>query len=117
MIAAVAGLQGIMSGAIAQILFEPSGSATRRWLARLPYTRTMITVGVTFAIGVALCINFVREFLEAGNAVLDTMVRDNHLAVLGLTLMILSFTVFIGTLLIHAVAARTLTGSPDADAR
>ena len=117
MIAAVAGLQGLMSGAIAQILFEPTGESARRWLGRLPYTRTMIGVGIVFSIGVMLCINFVWSFVNAGYTVVDAMARDNHLAVLGLTMMILSFTVFIGTLLIHAVAARTLTGSPDADAR
>lgn len=117
MIAAVAGLQGLMSGAIAQILFEPSGTAARRWLSRLPYTRTMIAVGIVFMSGLLLCLNFVSAFADAGYTVVDAMVRENHLAVLGLTLMILSFTVFIGTLLIHAVAARTLTGSPDADAR
>lgn len=116
MVAALGGMQGVMSGAIAQILFEPTGAAARRWLGRLPYTRTMITAGLVFSVGVLLCLNFVRAFSEAGYTVTDGMVHENHLAVLGLTMITLSFTAFVGTLLIHAVAARTLTGSPDADA-
>ena len=45
------------------------------------------------------------------------MVGINHLAVFGLMVMILAFTAFIGTLLMHAVAARTRTDGQESEAR
>ncbi|MEQ8666000.1 MAG: glycosyltransferase family 2 protein [Rhodospirillales bacterium] len=115
MIAAVAGLQCLMFGAVAQILYDP-GPGARRWLRRFPYTPTMVSAGIAFFVGGALCVKFVAAFHDAGYTVLNSMVGANHLAVFGLMLMILAFTAFIGTLLMHAVAARTLTNSEIAEA-
>ncbi len=102
----VVGLQLLMSGGIARILYDPGGEARRTWLGRFPYTPTMIAAGVAFLSGIALCVRFALAFIDAGYTVAENMVRDNHLALAGVVIMIMAFTVFVGTLLMHAVAAR-----------
>ncbi len=101
---AVVGLQGLFLGCIAESLYDASGEARRRWLGIFSYTRTTIVCMLLFALGLMLCLNFVRAFADAGFTVVDGMTATNHLAVAGLFAIALAFTTFVSTLTLHAVA-------------
>ena len=102
---AIIGLECVFLGCMAETLYDPSGDARRRWLAVFAYTRTMILTALAFAVGLGLAINFVAAYVGAGYTVFGDTIVTNHMAVAGLTLIVLAFLTFVSTLLLHAIAA------------
>ena len=51
-----------------------------------------------------MAINFLAAFVGSGYAFTADMIAANHMAVVGLLAMILSFVTFVSTLLLHAIA-------------
>ncbi|MEE8139453.1 MAG: glycosyltransferase family 2 protein, partial [Alphaproteobacteria bacterium] len=101
----IIGLQCLFLGCMAQTLYDPTGEAKRRWLKVFAYTRTMVFSGLLFAAGAGLGINFVNAYVGAGYTVFADMVTTNHLGLAGLAAIMLSFLIFVSTLLLHAIAA------------
>lgn len=101
---AVVGLQSFFLGCFGQILHDYSGDATRRWLRRFPYTRTVLLSALTFCVGLSLTGFLLDTFIRA-HLRLPPLGRVEHVAVTGLLLMILGFTTFTFTLLLHAAAS------------
>jgi len=101
----IVGLQSFFLGCMAQGLYDPAGMAKRRWVEMFPYTPMMIISGLTFIAGFLLCLNFASAYVGAGYTLFDDMVGTNHLAVIGLLAIVLSFIAFVSTLLLHAIAA------------
>lgn len=106
----IVGLQSFFLGCMAQGLYDPTGEAKRHWVRRFPYTPMMVGSGTVFCIGFLLCLNFASAYVGAGYTLFDDMVGTNHLAVIGLVAIILSFIAFISTLLLHAIAANMPDG-------
>lgn len=102
---AIIGLECVFLGCMAETLYDPSGAARRRWLGVFSYTRTMVLAGLAFLAGLGLAINFAAAYVGAGYTVFDDNITTNHMAVTGLTLMVLAFLTFVSTLLLHAIAA------------
>lgn len=109
----IVGLQSLFLGVLAQSLYDPTGAARRRWMARLPYTPTMAVCGLLFACGLALGLNFVNAYVGAGYTVFADLIGTNHAAVIGLLAIMLAFITFVSTLLLYAVDA-TAADRPDA---
>jgi glycosyltransferase involved in cell wall biosynthesis len=101
----VLGFQNFYLGCLAQVLYDVDGSATSRWTGRFPYTRTVALSGLAFLAGLALVVPLVVEYLSHGLSLPGELGAVHHLAVLGITLVIVSFTTFTFTLLLHALAA------------
>jgi glycosyltransferase involved in cell wall biosynthesis len=101
----IIGLQSIFLGCMAETLYDPTGTARRRWLKTFAYTPTIIVAGILFLIGLALSANFVAAYSGAGYTVFADIINTNHLAVTGLLAIVLSFLTFVSTLLLHAIAA------------
>lgn len=102
---AIIGLECVFLGCMAETLYDPSGAARRRWLDVFAYTRTMILAALAFAVGLGLAINFAAAYVGAGYTVFGDTITTNHMAVTGLTLIVLAFLTFVSTLLLHAIAA------------
>ena len=102
---AIIGLECVFLGCMAETLYDPSGVARRRWLRVFAYTRTMMLAALAFAVGLGLAINFVATYVGAGYTVFHDIITTNHMAVTGLTLIMLAFLAFVSTLLLHAIAA------------
>jgi hypothetical protein len=100
------GLQSFHLGCLAQVLHDYTGSARRRWLGIFPYTRTVLLAGAGFAIGLALAIALVGDYLRS-DLRLSSADRIPYLGVLGLVLMLGSFMTFTFVLLLHAAALRS----------
>jgi hypothetical protein len=98
------GLQSSYMGILAQVFFDYSGTITKRWLVRFPYTRTVGVSAVLFALGLALGAVLVTTYVRNGLQLqLGTPV--NYVGVTGVLFMIAGFTTFTFTLLLHATAA------------
>lgn len=100
---AILGLQSVFLGCIAQVLYDRTGRARRRWGRMFRYTRTMCLAGATFISGAGLGVPLVVEYVTNDWSLPGGIGWEGHLAVLGLVAMISSFLTFTNTLLLHAV--------------
>ncbi|MEE8352403.1 MAG: glycosyltransferase family 2 protein [Rhodospirillales bacterium] len=100
----IIGLQCLFLGCMAETLYDPTGEAKRRWLKIFPYTRTMLISALLFAAGTVLGINFAIAYIGADYTVFADMVTTNHMAIIGLMTIMMSFLAFVSTLLLHAIA-------------
>jgi len=100
------GLQSFYLGCIAQVLHDYAGTARRRWLGLFAYTRTVILSGIGFALGLALSVVLLSDYLRSG-LTFTPQDRLPYVGVLGLMLMVVSFMTFTFDLLLHAAALRT----------
>jgi hypothetical protein len=100
---ATLGLQCAYLGILAQIFFDYSGETTKRWFARFPYTRTVLTAAGIFAGGLVLTGWLLVHYLTNGLR-LDDAAHVNYLGVTGLFMTIAGFVTFTFALLLHSTA-------------
>jgi glycosyltransferase involved in cell wall biosynthesis len=111
MVVTIIGLTSVLMGAVAQVLFDYTGVARRRWSRLLPYTRTVIGAGGLGVVGVGLTIPLVVSYLSNDFKLGDPSDVQNHMAVVGLTSMLSGFLLFAFTLLLHGAMVATSTRS------
>jgi hypothetical protein len=97
------GLQSFLMGCIAQVVYDYTGDARRRWLRWFPYTRTAFIAGGLFLSGLALAVPLVTTWLTNDLKLSGDVTPQNHLAVLGVASVVAAFTLFTSMLLLHAV--------------
>ena len=102
----VLGLQSIYFGCLAHVFLDPTGRARQRWRHVFRYTSTVITSGVIFAAGFALSVAVVVHYVTHDFSLPDTTSTLDHLAIVGLLFMIIGFSTFCFTLLLHATEVR-----------
>jgi glycosyltransferase involved in cell wall biosynthesis len=107
MVLTLIGLTSVLMGAVAQVLFDYTGRATRRWNRILPYTRTVIIAGGLFVLGVGLTIPLVYFWLTHDYKLSAQSAAENHLAVAGFTSLLSGFLLFAFTLLLHGAIVAT----------
>jgi glycosyltransferase involved in cell wall biosynthesis len=98
---ATLGVQCIYMGILAQMFFDYSGEVRRRWYRRFPYTRTVLLAFAAFVAGAAFVVSLLVFYVRHGYT-LAPEEPITHLAALGLLSMIVGFTTFTFTLLLHA---------------
>ncbi len=99
----ILGLQCVFMGILTQVFFDYSGTVTKRWFARFPYTRTVGIAAGLFATGGALTALLAVSYMRHHYRLPDVS-PTNHLGVTGLLLMIAGFMTFTFTLLLHSTA-------------
>jgi hypothetical protein len=100
---ATLGLQCAYLGILAQIFFDYSGETTKRWFARFPYTRTVLTAAGIFGCGLVLTGWLLVYYLAHGLRLEDAS-HVNYLGVTGLFMLIAGFVTFTFALLLHSTA-------------
>lgn len=100
----ILGLQSFYFGCLAQLFYDYSGDARRRWLRVFSYTPTVMASTAGFILGAGLMTPLVSLYVRSGLTLPPDIGVRNHLAVTGLLLMIASFTTFTFTLVLHAAA-------------
>ena len=103
----VVGFQSFCLGCIAQVLFDYTGRAKRRWMRLFPYTRTVSIAALLILVGIALVVPLVVHYVTHDFKLGAPGDVQNHLAVLGLTLAITGFQLFTFTLVMHGAAIAT----------
>jgi hypothetical protein len=102
----VVGLVYVYFGALAQVLYDYTGAATRRWLAAFPYDRSVALSALAFLVGLAATVPLVVDYVSSDLRLPDDPGLVEHLAVTGLLAMIVGFTTFAFTLILHAAVTR-----------
>jgi hypothetical protein len=102
----VLGLQSIYFGCLAHVFLDYTGRARQRWRHVFRYTSTVITSGVIFAAGFALSAAALAHYVTHHFSLPDTTSTLDHLAIAGLLFMIIGFSTFCFTLLLHATEVR-----------
>ncbi|HKA93434.1 MAG TPA: glycosyltransferase [Acidimicrobiia bacterium] len=107
----VVGLQSFFSGCLAQMIYDETGAARRRWSRVFAYNRSIAVSVALFVTGVVLMSFLVITWLRNGLRI-EGFGAYEYMAITGLLLMIAAFTLFVFTLLVHALAARLRAGDP-----
>jgi hypothetical protein len=100
----VVGLQSFYLGCIAQVHYDYTGAARRRWIPHFSYTRTVTLSAGAFLLGVAATVPLVVDYVRSGLELPGEPGTVHHLAVTGLLAMIVGFTTFAFTLVLHAAS-------------
>jgi glycosyltransferase involved in cell wall biosynthesis len=97
------GLQCIYLGILAQVFFDYTGVATKRWFSLFAYTRTVLVSAAMFVLGLALT-GWLLVYYVRHDFLLSPDGAANYLGVTGLLLMIAGFMTFTFTLLLHSTS-------------
>jgi glycosyltransferase involved in cell wall biosynthesis len=103
------GLTSVLMGAVAQVLFDYTGKARRRWSRILPYTRTVAAAGGLSVLGIGLIVPLLVYWLGNDFELGQRSATQNHLALTGMTCLISGFLLFTFTLLLHGAMVATQT--------
>src|ERR1700722_3811871 len=103
---AVLGLQSAFSGVLAQVVSDYSPKSGARWKARFRYTRTVLFSFALFLAGALLVGVLLVEYFVRGHKLPGPSSAVDHLAVTGLLFVIMGFSTFCFTLLLHATGVK-----------
>ncbi len=103
---AVIGLQSFFFGCLAQIFCDYSGAARVRWTRVFRYTRTVSASLAVLVIGLGFEVALLVSYVTHGLRLPTASSSLDHLAVTGLLFMIVGFSSFCFTLLLHATGVR-----------
>ncbi|HMD47211.1 MAG TPA: glycosyltransferase family 2 protein [Acidimicrobiales bacterium] len=112
---AVLGLQSFFFGCLAQVFCDYSGRARERWSRVFRYTRAVASSALVFVVGLGLTLPALSHYLGESFSLPPASSWIDHMAVTGALLMIIGFSSFCFTLLLHATGVRY--GDTLADAR
>ena len=102
----ILGLQSFFFGCLAQVFCDHSGRARARWTEFFRYTRTALVSAGSFLIGLGLTVALIARWLTHGYKLAAPNSMLEHLAVTGVLLMIIGFSLFCFTLVLHATGVR-----------
>ena len=102
----VLGLQSFFFGCLAQTFCDYTGRARERWLRIFRYTRSVIASLAVMFVGVGLLVALLVWYLTHDVRLPSPRSALDHLAVVGLLLVIVGFSSFCFTLLLHATGVR-----------
>ncbi len=103
---AIIGLQSFFFGCLAQVFCDYSGAARDRWTRVFRYTRSVLASLAVLAIGLAFEVVLLVWYLRHGLRLPGPSSSIDHLAVTGLLFMIVGFSSFCFTLVLHATGVR-----------
>ena len=106
----ILGLQSVYFGCVAQVLSDFTGEGRRRWSRVFPYTRTVLLSAGAVCLGIFLALPLLLQYVEYGLTLPPDITTRNHLAVMGLLLMVAGFMTFAFTLVLHAALDTTRHG-------
>ena len=102
----VVGMQSVYVGCVTQILHDYGGESSRRLLRLFSYNRSVLSSLGLFVLGMLFVIPLVREYSRLGFTLSGEIGRPHHMAIAGLLFMIIAFTNFVFTLVLHSTALR-----------
>jgi len=102
----VVGLQSIYFGCLAHVFLDYSGERRDRWQRLFRYTPTVLVSAAAFGIGFVLDLVLAIYYVSHSFRLPSPLSTLNHLAITGLLLMIVGFSTFCFTLLLHATRVR-----------
>jgi glycosyltransferase involved in cell wall biosynthesis len=98
----VLGMQSIYFGCLAAVFLDYTGRARQRWRRVFRYTSTVVASALMFGLGFALSATVLLHYLTHGFSLPTSTSIIDHLGITGLLFMIMGFSTFCFTLLLHA---------------
>jgi len=96
---AILGLQSVYLGILSQVFFDYSGAAREKWFRRFSYTRAVVLSAALFALGFVFAAMLVWTYFRNHFQLPSS---TNNLGFTGVFLMIVGFTTFTFTLMLHS---------------
>jgi hypothetical protein len=103
----ILGLQSFYLACIAQVLYDYTGAAKRRWLGTFRYTRSVASSALLMLAGVGLAWPLIRAYIANGLRLPGTGLAATHMAVTALLFIIAGFMNFTFILVLHAASLHT----------
>jgi glycosyltransferase involved in cell wall biosynthesis len=103
----IAGLQAFLLGCVAQVFFDYRDRATHRWLKVFSYTRSVVAAATLGLAGLGCAAPLVVYYLSHHESLTRHAEAQTRLAVTGLMLVVIGFSLFTFTLVLHAAAIAT----------
>jgi glycosyltransferase involved in cell wall biosynthesis len=103
---AVLGLQSFFFGVLAEVFCDYSGDARRRWTRLFRYTPSVMASLALLLVGLGLTLALVIRYITHKFSLPPPSSLLDHLAVTGSLFMIIGFSSFCFTLLLHATGVR-----------
>ena len=97
----IAGLQSFYLGCLSQLFHDYTGRARARWLRVFSYNRSVMASAGSAALGLGCLAPLMREYFSYGFTLSGMPSRPEHLAILGLLLLLTGFANFVFTLVLH----------------
>jgi glycosyltransferase involved in cell wall biosynthesis len=103
----ITGLQAFLLGCIAQVFFDYRERATRRWLKLFSYTRSVVVAAVIGVAGLACTVPLIVYYVGHHEQLTLHAATQDRLGVTGLMLIVIGFSLFTFTVVLHAAALAT----------
>jgi glycosyltransferase involved in cell wall biosynthesis len=103
----ITGLQAFLLGCIAQMFFDYREKAKRRWLRIFAYTRSVIVAAMIALAGLGCVTPLVVYYLSHHERLTVQAAAQDRLGVTGLMLLVIGFSLFTFTVVLHAAAIAT----------
>lgn len=114
---AVLGLQSFYFGCLAQVFLDYTGRHRDRWRRWFRYNQSVGASAAIFAAGLGLLIVLVVHYLTHDFTLPDPSSTVDHLGIVGMLFMMIGFSTFCFTLLLHATEVRYGESSAGRDTR
>ena len=101
----VLGLESFLFGCLAQVFCDYGGASRRKWMTLFPYTQSVLTSLGLMVCGLASVIGLGIHYVANSFTLQPSSVLD-HLAVTGILFIIMGFSLFGFTLVLHATGVR-----------
>ena len=102
----VLGLQSIYFGCLARVFLDYTGEARRYWQRKFRYTKAVVSSGLLFTLGFALSVAVLVHYVTHDFSLPNPSSALDHLGIIGLLFMIIGFSTFCFTLVLHATDVR-----------
>ncbi len=103
----ITGLQAFLLGCIAQVFFDYRERATRRWLKVFSYTRSVVVAAMIGVAGLACTVPLIAYYVGHHEQLTLHAATQARLGVTGLMLIVIGFSLFTFTVVLHAAALAT----------
>src|ERR1035441_1958104 len=100
----VVGLQSFYLGCLSQLFHDYSGRARSRWLRVFSYSRSVIASVALTSSGLVCLTPLIAQYLSYGFTLAGDIGFPHHFAILGLLFIILGFSNFVFTLVLHSAS-------------
>lgn len=103
----IIGLQAFLLGCIAQVLLDYQGQTTDRWLIAFSYTRSAVAAAVITLAGFGCTLPLIVYYLSHHESLSLHASAQDGLGITGLMLMMIGFSLFTFTLVLHGAVIAT----------
>lgn len=102
----VLGLESFLFGCLAQVFCDYGGASRRKWMKLFPYTQAVLTSLGLMVVGLGLVVGLGVHYFANSFTLLPPSSALDHLAVTGILFIIMGFSLFGFTLVLHATGVR-----------